>query len=139
ISPYRASITAVSRRAARPNRRLNMPGDLRSWFVRLGSGCIVGKAGLPLFLSRANRCETCEGRIGDCLHVLSQFRNFKQMTARMTFIAGAGIAAAALTACNAGSTLGAGETLAQGYVVDQGALDLVPVGSSREQVMLTLG
>lgn len=31
------------------------------------------------------------------------------------------------------------EVLKQGYVVDQSALDLTPVGSSREQVLLSLG
>jgi hypothetical protein len=31
------------------------------------------------------------------------------------------------------------EVLNQGYVVDQTALDLTPVGSSREQVLLSLG
>lgn len=71
--------------------------------------------------------------------MLSELGNFKQIAARFTIIAGAGVAVAALAGCNAGSTLGPGETLAQGYVVDQGSLDLVPVGSSREQVMLTLG
>jgi outer membrane protein assembly factor BamE (lipoprotein component of BamABCDE complex) len=32
-----------------------------------------------------------------------------------------------------------GETLTQGYVVDPQALETVPVGSSREQVLLALG
>ena len=32
-----------------------------------------------------------------------------------------------------------GEVFNQGYVVDQTALDLTPVGSSREQVLLSLG
>ncbi len=32
-----------------------------------------------------------------------------------------------------------GETLTQGYVIDQQSIDLVPVGSSREQVLLALG
>lgn len=36
-------------------------------------------------------------------------------------------------------SLTAGETLHQGYVFDQQALDFVPVGSSREQVLLALG
>jgi len=51
-------------------------------------------------------------------------------------------AAAALSGCNASKTfsgLTPGETLVQGYVVDQQAIDLVPVGSSREQVILALG
>ncbi|WP_246727771.1 outer membrane protein assembly factor BamE [Chelativorans sp. Marseille-P2723] len=38
-----------------------------------------------------------------------------------------------------GSTLDARETITQGYVIDEQALELVPVGSSREQVLLALG
>ena len=52
------------------------------------------------------------------------------------------IALVGLSACNSGSTLGSfspGETLTQGYVIDQQQIDLVPVGSSREQVLLALG
>ena len=51
-------------------------------------------------------------------------------------------AAAALSACNASSTLGGltpSETLTQGYVIDPAQIELVPVGSSREQVVLALG
>ena len=47
-----------------------------------------------------------------------------------------------LSACNTGaalSNLNPGETLTQGYVIDQEQIDLVPVGSSREQVLLALG
>lgn len=51
-------------------------------------------------------------------------------------LAGAGLA---LAGCNTVSTLTPGETLTQGYVIDERALELVPVGSSREQVMLALG
>jgi outer membrane protein assembly factor BamE (lipoprotein component of BamABCDE complex) len=40
---------------------------------------------------------------------------------------------------NVASTLDARETFTQGYVIDQQALELVPVGSSREQVLLALG
>lgn len=52
------------------------------------------------------------------------------------------VAAAAASGCNTSKTfagLKPGETLTQGYVVDQQSLDLVPVGSSREQVLLALG
>ena len=51
-------------------------------------------------------------------------------------------AAAALSGCNTSKMfagLKPGETLTQGYVIDQQAIDLVPVGSSREQVLLALG
>lgn len=52
------------------------------------------------------------------------------------------VAASALSACNTQKTFGdltPGETLTQGYIIDQQSLDLVPVGSSREQVLLALG
>ena len=51
-------------------------------------------------------------------------------------------AAAALMLCVTGvaiSGCGAEQTLNQGYVLDQELLKLVPVGSSKEQVLLTLG
>ena len=48
-------------------------------------------------------------------------------------------ALAVLAGCNAASTLNPSETLVQGYVIDEQALELVPVGSSREQVLLALG
>ncbi|MCX7305261.1 MAG: outer membrane protein assembly factor BamE [Hyphomicrobiales bacterium] len=52
------------------------------------------------------------------------------------------VAAVAVSGCNTQKTfagLKPGETLTQGYVIDQQSIDLVPVGSSREQVLLTLG
>ncbi len=52
------------------------------------------------------------------------------------------VAVAMLSGCNTSQTfagLTPGETLTQGYVVDQQQIDLVPVGSSREQVLLALG
>jgi outer membrane protein assembly factor BamE (lipoprotein component of BamABCDE complex) len=49
-----------------------------------------------------------------------------------------GVAGLALSACTA-SSLVPGETLTQGYVIDEQAIELVPVGSSREQVQLALG
>lgn len=52
------------------------------------------------------------------------------------------VAASALSACNSSKMIGdlnPSETLTQGYVIDQQAIDTVPVGSSREQVLLALG
>src|SRR5262245_58617720 len=43
-----------------------------------------------------------------------------------------------LAACQS-NVLSTSETLTQGYVIDQQQIDLVPVGSSREQVLLALG
>ncbi|MGB3502326.1 MAG: outer membrane protein assembly factor BamE [Mesorhizobium sp.] len=48
-------------------------------------------------------------------------------------------AAIAVSGCNATSALAPGETLTQGYVIDPQAIELVPPGSSREQVLLALG
>ncbi|MCO5159538.1 MAG: outer membrane protein assembly factor BamE [Mesorhizobium sp.] len=48
-------------------------------------------------------------------------------------------AVALVSGCNAASTLSASETLTQGYVIDPQAIELVPPGSSREQVLLALG
>lgn len=46
----------------------------------------------------------------------------------------------ALTGCNSvSSTLDSREVMTQGYVLDDKTLELVPVGSSREQVQLALG
>lgn len=47
--------------------------------------------------------------------------------------------ALALSGCNAARTLSPQETISHGYVIDQDMLALVPVGSSREQVILALG
>ena len=44
-----------------------------------------------------------------------------------------------LAGCNAAENLTSSETLSHGFVIDQETLDLVPVGSSREQVLLSLG
>lgn len=47
---------------------------------------------------------------------------------------------ATLSACSGAATdLSPGETITQGYVFDQQQVDSVPVGSSREQVLLALG
>jgi outer membrane protein assembly factor BamE (lipoprotein component of BamABCDE complex) len=46
--------------------------------------------------------------------------------------------ALALGGCKS-DVLSTSETLTQGYVIDQQQIDLVPVGSSREQVLLALG
>ena len=56
----------------------------------------------------------------------------------------AGLAVLALAGCNSSDALttsssGIGETFVQGHIIDEQTLALVPVGSSREQVMLALG
>ncbi len=70
---------------------------------------------------------------------LSQ-RIFKSVQTREAFlIASTILLSAGLAGCNTAASLNPAETLTQGYVLDQQALDTVPVGSSREQVLLALG
>ncbi len=66
------------------------------------------------------------------------------MFGRGTAALALGAAAIALSGCNSSDTLtatsrGAGETFVQGHIIDEDALAQVPVGSSREQVMLAFG
>jgi len=44
-----------------------------------------------------------------------------------------------VTACKNNDILSTSQTYVEGYVVDQDALESVPVGSSRDQVLLALG
>jgi len=63
-------------------------------------------------------------------------------TSRSAGLASMLVAVCALSACNTSKTFGdlnPSQTLTQGYIIDQESLDLVPVGSSREQVLLALG
>jgi outer membrane protein assembly factor BamE (lipoprotein component of BamABCDE complex) len=68
-----------------------------------------------------------------------KFRN--ALISRDVKIASVLVALTAVSACNSqpGFGLSPGETLTQGYVIDQQQIDSVPVGSSREQVLLALG
>ncbi|MFB9912872.1 outer membrane protein assembly factor BamE [Rhizobium paknamense] len=47
--------------------------------------------------------------------------------------------AAGLSGCTTANVLPTGEVYHNGYIIDEKALALVPTGSSREQVLLTLG
>lgn len=49
------------------------------------------------------------------------------------------VGAVALTGCSTSGVLNTSEVYKQGYVIDEQSLSLVPPGSSREQVLLTLG
>jgi len=70
----------------------------------------------------------------------SPSQDFKARSPRRIRIALSAVAAAvALSGCTTSQDLNPSETLTQGYVIDQQQIDLVPVGSSREQVLLTLG
>lgn len=64
---------------------------------------------------------------------------FKPHASAMRICVAALIAGGVLSGCNTASTLAPGETLTQGYVIDPLSLELVPPGSSREQVLLALG
>lgn len=50
-----------------------------------------------------------------------------------------GVSLMLLAGCSVSDTLRTSETFKQGYVVDEQTLALVPPGSSREQVLLSLG
>ncbi|MCV0396373.1 MAG: outer membrane protein assembly factor BamE [Rhizobiaceae bacterium] len=69
------------------------------------------------------------------------FKDFKVARSWSPHVPVIAVAAAgmALAGCNAASTLTPSETLVQGYVIDEQSIELVPVGSSREQVLLSLG
>ncbi len=58
-------------------------------------------------------------------------------SAKWAAMLAAGIAVAGCN--NVSETLNPRQSLTHGYVLDDGALDFVPVGSSREQVLLALG
>ncbi|MBO6902160.1 MAG: outer membrane protein assembly factor BamE [Rhizobiaceae bacterium] len=71
---------------------------------------------------------------------MSRAVEFKFQPTKSVFgIASAVVLCAAVAGCNATETLQASQTINKGYVIDQDSLALVPVGSSREQVLLTLG
>jgi outer membrane protein assembly factor BamE (lipoprotein component of BamABCDE complex) len=71
--------------------------------------------------------------------VLLQSTDFNTRTRFVYRSAALALAAAMLAGCNASQTLNPRETFTQGYIIDQQTLDMVPVGSSREQVLLALG
>ena len=65
---------------------------------------------------------------------------FKGQTRFGASVIGITLASVALVGCNdISQTLQPRQTYVQGYVIDQETIDLVPVGSSREQVLLALG
>ncbi|MDN2564949.1 outer membrane protein assembly factor BamE [Aquibium sp. A9E412] len=71
--------------------------------------------------------------------MLLRYRGIKTGRRPAAALAAALGAAVVLAGCTATDTLNPRETLTQGYVIDPEALELVPVGSSREQVLLALG
>jgi outer membrane protein assembly factor BamE (lipoprotein component of BamABCDE complex) len=117
------------------SRRFSSPAVLlhrrRSWFTGFAARCkISGK--LPGQSRMPN--------LKELLLPASKFKtpSLPRSAGAVTLI----VAAAAISGCNSSKTfagLKPGETLTQGYVIDQQSIDLVPVGSSREQVLLALG
>ncbi|QND54193.1 outer membrane protein assembly factor BamE [Phyllobacterium sp. 628] len=65
-------------------------------------------------------------------------RIFKTDRSREYLLAGALVFVVGLAGCKT-ADLNPSETFSEGYVLDEKALEFVPVGSSREQVMLSLG
>lgn len=70
-----------------------------------------------------------------------QRTNFKKKARPGAVATAFSLASLALAGCSSGtlSTINGHETFTKGYVIDQQMLDQVPVGSSREQVLLALG
>lgn len=67
-------------------------------------------------------------------------RDFKRaFGTRFTALGAVLLVAAAVAGCKTTDALSPSETLHEGYVLDPESLAFVPVGSSREQVLLTLG
>jgi outer membrane protein assembly factor BamE (lipoprotein component of BamABCDE complex) len=64
--------------------------------------------------------------------------NFKRNISAQALV-GLLIASSVLGGCKSSEILSPSETIQQGYVIDEQALAAVPVGSSREQVLLSLG
>ena len=96
--------------------------------------CIVAQAGLPVLRLGANRAgDEIDGVVVELAHIQDGV------------FGDSAIAASALGAARRAQRLQArmwvstSETLTQGYVIDQQQIDQVPVGSSREQVLLALG
>lgn len=70
--------------------------------------------------------------------LVSSFKGGKKNT--IVLLSGSLVALSFLSGCTGvGDTLRPRQNFTNGYVVDQQALDQVPVGSSREQVILSLG
>jgi outer membrane protein assembly factor BamE (lipoprotein component of BamABCDE complex) len=73
------------------------------------------------------------------MELLLNVLNFKANGAARAGVTVSALAVAfALAGCKS-DMLSTSETLTQGYVIDQQQIDQVPVGSSREQVLLALG
>jgi outer membrane protein assembly factor BamE (lipoprotein component of BamABCDE complex) len=64
--------------------------------------------------------------------------NFKRNISAQAFV-GLLIASSSVAGCKTVDVISPSETIQQGYVIDEQALAAVPVGSSREQVLLSLG
>jgi outer membrane protein assembly factor BamE (lipoprotein component of BamABCDE complex) len=73
------------------------------------------------------------------MELLLSERIFKTVFSARAGIAASALAAAVTFAGCSSNPLATSETLTQGYVIDQQQIDQVPVGSSREQVLLALG
>jgi len=85
-------------------------------------------------------CRKAKRRI-DCGELSLQRTNFKRKWRTGAAAAALSVASLSLAACgkNVMSTINGHESFTNGYVIDQEMLDQVPVGSSREQVLLALG
>src|SRR6478735_1210620 len=96
--------------------------DHRSWFTEAGTKCNGASASVTL---------------RDMSLTKRYFRSDMKFASHLAFTLA--LSATVLTGCKTTDMLGTGEVLHQGYVVDEETLALAPVGSSREQVLLSLG
>lgn len=75
----------------------------------------------------------------DMVRIENSGKTAVETGARARAVLLASAAAIFLAGCTAADTLRPGETLQQGYIADEQMLEMVPEGSSREQVLLALG
>src|SRR5262249_27530976 len=98
--------------------------------------CIGAEAGLPDLRCRARHSREACGQDGVVVRPM-KYRN--AMISREIRISVVFVALASVSACTTGSSFSPIQTLTHGSVIDQQQIDSVPVGSSREQVLLALG
>lgn len=92
--------------------------------------CIKVKAGLPNAWAKVRYATYRE---------MTLFSgNFKRNISAQALV-GLLVVSGGLAGCNTTEALTPSETIQQGYVIDEQALAATPVGSSREQVLLSLG
>jgi outer membrane protein assembly factor BamE (lipoprotein component of BamABCDE complex) len=129
-------VTARFIRRFDPNNRENMP----VCFLSTGLAAVARLHRSQSWFTGFAPCRKAKRRI-DSGELSLQRTNFKRKWRTSATVAALSVASLSLAACgkDALSTINGHETFTSGYVIDQEMLDQVPVGSSREQVLLALG